>query len=64
MQAERAQLYNFHAQEEGSILLLSETVSVDLTSEISGSGRLFETTYLDIQVIFRAILLDFSIKKS
>lgn len=64
MQEECAQLYSFHVQDEGSILLLSETISVDLTSELSISGRLFETTYLDIQVIFRAILLDFSIKKS
>lgn len=51
-------------KDKGPILLLSETIFVELTSELRVSGKLLKTTYLDIHVIFRAILLDFSIKKS
>lgn len=55
---------NADIKDKGPILLLSETIFVELTSELRVSEKLLKTMYLDIQVIFRAILLDFSIKKS
>lgn len=55
---------NSDIQDKGTILLLSETIFVEPTSELGPAGKLLKTTYLDICVIFRAILLNFSIKKS
>lgn len=53
---------NLDVKDKGKIIPLSGTIFVELTPELS--FKVLTMMYLDIQVIFRAILLNFSIKKS